>query len=262
MICAYKIIHKATGKTYVGSTENLRKRLSIHWRLLLLGKHHNSSLQKLYNKCGKEGFKVRKRKCRTRAEAYEVEYKAMNAISESKLLNIGKGVIGGDNISRNPNYKNIVAKIKEASRRHIASLTDEQRKLKYSQPGERNGMYGRNHTEEAKSAISQKAKGNSYATGSIRSEGQRKKLSKTLKDGKLRVGELNGFYGKHHSDETKNLLREKFKGRLPANSKAVIIDGEYYASCGVASRELNIPHVTIWHRCQNTNPNFSNYSFA
>ena len=51
--------------------------------------------------------------------------------------------------------------------------------------GERNGYYGKHHTEETK-----------------------QKISESLK------GEKNSFYGKHHTEETKQKISENNKGRL------------------------------------------------
>ena len=54
--------------------------------------------------------------------------------------------------------------------------------------GEKNGFYGKQHTEEKKQYWSETRKGTN-------------------------VGEKNGFYGKHHSNETKRILSEKRKNK-------------------------------------------------
>lgn len=53
----YKIVNNVTGKCYVGQSQNLKKRLKEHFRLLNLKKHPNQHLQHSYNKYGKESFK-------------------------------------------------------------------------------------------------------------------------------------------------------------------------------------------------------------
>lgn len=53
----YKILNTVNGKFYIGSTNNLRKRLYEHYRELSLGTHTNKHLQAAWLKYGKEGFK-------------------------------------------------------------------------------------------------------------------------------------------------------------------------------------------------------------
>jgi group I intron endonuclease len=52
----YKITNIATGRFYIGSTNNLKRRWAHHRGLLKNKKHHNSYLQHSYNKHGKENF--------------------------------------------------------------------------------------------------------------------------------------------------------------------------------------------------------------
>ena len=70
-------------------------------------------------------------------------------------------------------------------------------------------MYGKSHSAETKAYISVLNRGNSYATGSIRSDDYKKAVSERMK-GRM-VGESNPFYGKTHSDETKKKLSDKAK---------------------------------------------------
>jgi len=55
----------------------------------------------------------------------------------------------------------------------------------------------------------------------------RKKLSEI---GKTKIGELNSFYGKTHSDETKQKISKSKKGTKSVNRKPVVIDGVEYES--------------------------------
>jgi group I intron endonuclease len=52
----YCIRHVATNRVYVGSTNNLSKRLSRHRRDLTLNRHHNSYLQSEWNRYGADAF--------------------------------------------------------------------------------------------------------------------------------------------------------------------------------------------------------------
>lgn len=52
----YQICCQATGKIYIGSAVNLKKRWSEHRRSLRRGKHANSHLQSAWNKYGEAVF--------------------------------------------------------------------------------------------------------------------------------------------------------------------------------------------------------------
>lgn len=261
MLGAYKIIHIKSGKFYVGSSRNIEARLLRHWKDLSKGNHHNVLLQKLFKSCGKEGFRVKKKKCKTRKQAYRLELETMQSADLKKLLNIGKGVIGGDNLTRNPRYKLIVKKIKEGTQRFMNSLTEEERLAKFSKPGTLNGMYGRTHTKKVRDKLSKLSTGNSYAKGYVWTAEQRAGLSKTIKENGGRFGASNPFYGRTHSKETREKLSKINKGKIPPTVKAVKIDGKKFKSIAEAGRVLGIPMTTVWHRCRNTNPKFKNYQF-
>lgn len=52
----YVIVHVESGKLYVGSAVNLRKRLGEHRRILRLGRHDSKRLQAAWNKYGESAF--------------------------------------------------------------------------------------------------------------------------------------------------------------------------------------------------------------
>jgi hypothetical protein len=88
--------------------------------------------------------------------------------------------------------------------------------------GERNGMYGKHLSEEARKRVSEAHKGKivseetkqklrEFNLGKTIPKDVRRKISESLK-GKY-CGELNGMYGKHHTEETKRKLSEANKGK-------------------------------------------------
>lgn len=84
-----------------------------------------------------------------------------------------------------------------------------------------------------------------------------KKISESSK---ARVGELNSFYGKNHSDESKQKMREsKIGSENPSCWKSVVVNGKYYKNLESASIDLGIPIVTVSHRVNNEKYVYCNY---
>lgn len=52
----YKIVNSVNGKAYVGQSQNIKKRVAEHFRLLRNGKHNNPRLQNAFNKYGEDSF--------------------------------------------------------------------------------------------------------------------------------------------------------------------------------------------------------------
>lgn len=81
------------------------------------------------------------------------------------------------------------------------TLSDEcKKKISEAIKGEKNGMYGKHHSEETKKKQSEAKKGH------YTSEETRNKMSEAHK------GENNSMYGKKHSDETKKKMGKSHKG--------------------------------------------------
>lgn len=69
-----------------------------------------------------------------------------------------------------------------------------------------------------------------------------------------KTGDKNPFFGKHHSDETKDKIRDIRKGKYSGEQNIpFFIDGKEYTSLGVASKELSIPITTIRWRIKSEN---------
>ena len=110
----------------------------------------------------------------------------------------------------------------------VSARLYEQLKTKHSEmkswavDGERNGMYGKHHSEEAREKIRQSRLGNQineeqrdkirqFRTGKKWTEEQKQLMSERRK-GKT-VGENNGMHGRTHSPEAKAKMAEKAKQR-------------------------------------------------
>ena len=206
----YCIEHLESGRRYYGSSMNVEKRLTGHKRELRNQIHHNVQLQRSVNKYGIIKFKfflVEETQFATRKELllYEQTYLDKNCGGYNMAP-----ANGGDTISKHPDNIAIRAKISQSVLLRNQKLTDKEKKIKYGNAGSKNGMFGKTHTREVKDKLRTKATGNSYAVGAFRSPEYREKISKAMK-GNL-VGDKNPFYGKHHTTETKQILREKMSG--------------------------------------------------
>lgn len=249
------------GDVYVGSTNNLNQRLMDHRSSLRRGVHRNSRLQKAYN--NGSFISVTADECASREEAFALEQKFIDCLPEEALLNIGLGTIGGDNLTRNPDRDKIIDKMTRSVNERFASLTPEERRVQYGKPGDRNGMYGRTHTQETRELIRRKvctpeniAASRARRLGVKVGEETRRKISEFAK---TRTGEKNPFYGRHHTEETRRRLAEMNKGNIPTNARKVEIDGIQYVSLTEAARQLDVVPATILYRLSSKNPKFESY---
>ena len=78
IIGIYKIVNTVNGKAYVGQSQNIKKRIAEHFRLLRANKHSNSRLQNAFNKYGEEAFQAF-------TEVICEDVKDMDAIEEAFL---------------------------------------------------------------------------------------------------------------------------------------------------------------------------------
>lgn len=106
------------------------------------------------------------------------------------------------------------------------------------------------HTDEWKSELSEKMKGNNF--GQYQSEETRE-----IKKSKF----LNNNPGKNKTEETKKKMSEVKKGVPAKNNKPIIIDGVEYYSLSDASLKLNIHPMTIKGRILSKNIIFNNYQY-
>lgn len=246
VIGTYTLTHVKSGRFYVGSSGDVKKRLDRHWSELRSGKHHCRPLQEIWNNGGDLAVAVIETD--TREEAYELEQDFLDRFAESsQMLNIQLGATGGDVLKRNPKREEIISNIRQAIAKRMAALTPLEKKLLFGLPGKRNGMWGRTHTPEVKAMIGDLHRGNQYNLGRKFPEDHRKQISEHAKK---RVGELNPFYGKQHSEDTKKRISEIRKAQelLPPNTRKVEVNGVIYESLTEASRQLEVSPALIVYR--------------
>lgn len=264
IIGVYKIKNVLTDKYYIGYSQDINKRFKTHKNQLNRDKHPNIILQRSYNKYGIENFNFEIIDiCETKKEACEKELEYLSNIEIRRFLyNMHYNNEGGDTLSNHPDKENIIKKRVETHNKNISKLTKEELVKKYGKFGEKNGMYGKTHTEEVKQKLRDKIvteETRQKMRDVIVGEETRKKMSDNAK---LRIGEKNPFYGKTHTEETKQKLRESSTGNTPITAVKIIIDNTEYESLTEAGKKLNLcPSVISW-RIKSKNVNFINYKYS
>ena len=260
IIGVYKISNTLSGRYYIGYSTNIYRRFCAHRNKLKQKCHDNIFLQRAYNLDGEDKFLYEIiHTCDTEEEAKEIELKYLTNLSiREYLYNLNFNNSGGDLLSNHPDKDKIREKILKSFSETISKMSIEERKQKYGKNGEKNGMFGKTHTEEVRKMNSELKKGNTYRIGKKASDETRQKMSENAK---LKIGEKNPFYGKHHSEETILKIKEKSKGRLPPNTIKISIDGNIYISITEAARQLNLVASTVLWRLKSKNPKFDNYKY-
>lgn len=259
MVVTYMIKHIASSKFYIGSTRKSRRRFDRHWRELQRGEHHCLRLQRLWNKCSGEGFKIKvllrdsPKSCRELEGRYLASRKMRH-----RLLNSSLSVAYGDTLGNHPRKRAIIARRAETQRSINAEMMPEERASMHGRPGKQNGMYGRTHSRKARLAISVANTGNTFALGAVRSAETRARLSAFASE---RVGKRNPFFGKHHSAETRERISRKKLGQLPTNLRPVKVGRRRFPSVTDAARHLDVVPATILHRIKSRSARFASYCY-
>ncbi len=237
----YAIVQRSTNKYYVGSTTSIEQRVAKHKSTLINGKHHNQYLQRAFNKSGIEDFDVlileEGEGCEN--DKFSAEEEWIGYIDPE--FNIGS-VGGGDNLSKNPNRDAIIEKIRKGVRATLSNMTVEERKAKWGRPGCLNPNW--------KGGISQ----------TFCNCGNRKSREANTCLGCRDIsGENNPFYGKTHTEETKEKLREIAIARNTdptykhPQARGVMADGIKYKSLSACAKALGKVPATILNRIRSKN---------
>jgi group I intron endonuclease len=238
----YRIRNLINNNCYYGSSKNIDKRWKTHKNQLKRKKHINSILQSAWNKYGEKNFIFEIIEECSEDKLFEIEQKYLDTLPK---YNIGLKSGGGDNLTNNPNRDVIIQNIIEGAKKWRESLSNEERKERFSKPLEKNPNW----------------KGGSSFIYCIC--GKRIGYGHThCHKCRPRNDHNNPFFGKQHSEEMKKNSSIRMMGVYKGDqNKPVIINGVEYTSYGNASKCLNICIGTIRWRVLSKNPKYKNYHY-
>lgn len=183
MMCIYLRTNKINGKQYVGQTTNIKQRQNAWlYKKIYAGEAINNAREKY----GTDNFTFQiLRECKTINELNDWEKYYIDKLNTTS-----------------PNGYNLTDG--GEGRLHSKISEETRQKMSVAHSGERNIMFGRTHTKEARYKIRNSRLGKK---GHIQTEETKKKISETHK------GNKNPNFGKPLSDETKAKLSASLKGR-------------------------------------------------
>lgn len=173
------------------------KRLLQHQTDLLKGRHCNMQLQRCYNKHGEifKYFLVEETKFERRSDLLAYEQKFIdNNVNGYNMAPAN----GGDILSKHPDKVEIRARIVESHKKLLDNMTVNERKKKFGKSKELNSNW-------RGGGVSKKY----CPTCNVNQISVKSAVCSNCRD---RTIDKNPFYGKHHSEETKAVLREKMSG--------------------------------------------------
>ena len=236
IIGIYKIVNFVNGHCYIGSSCNINKRWTQHINQLNKGKHHSIYLQRAWNKYSSDSFKLEILEECNIDNLFIYEQKWIDKLKpEYNLGSVG----GGDNISNHPN-------LDEIKKKHSKNLSIYLSKLSQKEYDTWTKKYGSDNPNWK--GGSSKAKCVDCNTEIYPYHKRCAKCSK--------LGQNNPFYGKKHSDKTKQKISNRNKGKKPINTRKIEIDGVMYESQADAAKALGVSNALITYRLKKKYPNY------
>ena len=195
----YKIINKANGKYYIGSSNHIHKRWKYHKLDLLKGNHHTPHLQRSWDKYGEQNFDfVIVEECLPE-QLLDVEQKYLTQVKNNKSQCYNTSFIAGkiemtEETKRKISLSSLGKKLSDETKEKLRQcnlgkkLSEETKRLISINNAKTGAGKHWNHTEETKKKISEKLKGK-Y------------------------IGPLSSMFGKHHTEEWKKKRSLLCKGK-------------------------------------------------
>ncbi len=235
----YNIIHKESGKYYIGSSKDIKKRFNRHLNELKRNIHHNIYLQRAWNKYGGKSFEFKIVEHCDKEVLFEKEYLHIDRGDNKLLYNLGS-VGGGDNLSNHPNKKNIIIQRSKTLKKRLEIMTDRERTKVYGKPKETNPNWKGGISFKCICPICNVNK-KEYESMCC--------YSCSLKK---RYGKDNPFFGRKHSNKTKEKIANARMGIIPTNAMKIKINDVTFSSMTEAATTIECSVATIGNRCKST----------
>jgi group I intron endonuclease len=200
----YKIENLMNHKLYIGQSDDLYRREKSHFECLRGNRHHNKHLQYSFNKYGENNFKFEIiEECNVNVlderETYWISH--FDSFKHGYNQNIGgngnRGWIVSEEsrLKMSLNHADFSGENNWMYGKSLYDILDEdgvkkwKHNISIANTGEKNGFYGKHHTDETKAKIS------------------RAKIGKY-------IGKLNPLFGTHHTEEQNkkvgNIIHERY----------------------------------------------------
>jgi len=223
----YCIKNSMNNMLYIGQSINIEKRIVKHKRKLLIGKHENIYLQRVWNKYGKDNFEFFSLESCDKSSLDEQEIYYINLFDSMypKGYNLNTG--GNLNKEISEEVRNKIGRGNKGK-----TLSDEtKRKISIGISGKNNGMYGKHQSEESKRKSSESHKGQSpWNKGIPTPEEIKKKISEatigrkpsketTEKIARALQGKRAGKTGYHGVYKIKENTKKRFRAEIKFQNK-------------------------------------------
>ena len=266
----YKIVNKLNGKYYVGSSKDIcgkKGRWYNHKTDLIKNNHYNTYLQRAWNKYGESSFNFIIVEEINEKDLLLIEQKYLDIAKTEKDKCYNLSFIAG----RVDFSEEIIEKIRNTlkiyysnnvsptlGKHHSEIIRQKMKDNHVNFSGNKNPRY--DDTQYHFFNVKTKEDFVGARMDFINKYNLNSGMVCSLIKGKNYVKSVRGWtiYGQYNPDEGRRRQREKMKGRLPPNTKIIVIDNIKYKSQADAARQLKISPSTISRRA-NMNGGLSNF---
>lgn len=165
----YAIVNTKTCKRYIGSACNVPKRWSTHKNQLRNGRHHNTHLQRSFDKYGEVVFQFQYLEKVSRCKLISVEQEWIDRLWDEGLYNVRRDAASNLGVKHTEearqkmreNYSGMTPERQAASRLHSDRMTGRVATVETRKKMSKSKL-GYSHTKEARLKMSESAKNRSF----------------------------------------------------------------------------------------------------
>lgn len=211
----YEIVNQVNGKRYVGSAISFKRRWMYHRRDLRAGRHHSKYLQDSWNRHGEDSFRfsiiepVDEFSMLIEREQFYIDtLKPEYNCRPTAGSNLGHKWTDEQRSRRSDQLKG--RRVLPVGYKHSEETRQKLSRMMRDNPT----FLGKSHTVEAKAAISTRAKERLSDAAEIEKMRQTLARPEVRAKKSARMAGNTYWLGRGHSEQTKEILRQKFVGRV------------------------------------------------